>query len=232
VYARKIGEDVLDFGHRGWLRESSFLFYDYKTDSLWVQATGECIDGHFKGTHLKRLPATQTTWSQWRTLQPQTRVLGRSFDRTLQYENDVYADYYATGRSPVKDHHGPLHFGLALIMPRGEKLYPFKELEKRRVISDSVGGQDVLVVFHAQTKTAVAFDPHHDGKRLDFGAPELKKTDLLLTDRQTGSRWSGLTGLCVDGPARGARLQQLISTQFVIENWKLHYPAGHVYGMP
>ena len=41
MYARRVNGEVLDFDHRGWLYEESFLFYDFKTDSLWVQATGE-----------------------------------------------------------------------------------------------------------------------------------------------------------------------------------------------
>ena len=68
MYARKVGDQVLDFDHRGWLYEESFMFYDYQTDSLWVQATGQAVDGKYKGTKLDRLPATQTTWSEWRRL--------------------------------------------------------------------------------------------------------------------------------------------------------------------
>jgi hypothetical protein len=58
VYARRVKGEVLDFGHRGWLYEESFLFYDRQTDSLWVQATGEAVHGPYKGTRLERLPAT------------------------------------------------------------------------------------------------------------------------------------------------------------------------------
>ena len=234
MYARRVGDDVLDFGHRGWLYESStFLFYDYKTDSLWVQATGEAIFGPYKGTRLKRLPATQTNWSEWRTLHPQTLVLGRTSEKSLDYREDSFARYYATGKSRVKDHgHGPLTFGLAVILPEGQKVYPFRDLEKKPAIADEVAGQPVLIVFHANTRTAVAFDPRYEGKQLSFGTPNITQTDILLTENQSTSTWSGLTGECLSGPARGARLRQWTTTQFVMENWPLHYPKAAVYHAP
>jgi len=234
VYARRVGDEVLDFGHRGWLVDSSFLFYDYKTDSLWVQATGEAIHGAYKGTRLTRLPATQTTWTEWHTLYPQTRVLGRTSQMSPDYWQDSYALYYATGQSPaVKKHaQGPLSFGLALVLPEGQKIYPFRELAKNPIVIDRFAGQDVFVIFHAATRTAVAFDPHHDGKALELGKHETGKSDVILTDRRTRAHWSGLSGVCLDGPAKGARLRQLPSTQFVMENWSLHYPRGSIYRAP
>jgi hypothetical protein len=233
VYARRIGDEVLDFGHRGWLFDSSFLFYDYKTDSLWVQATGAAIHGPYKDRRLTRLPATQTTWSEWYALHPETLVLGRTSKKSPDYWQDSYARYYATGESVVKKHaQGPLTFGLAVILPEAQKIYPFRELEKKPVVSDRLAGRDTVIVFHAPSRTALAFDPHHDGKRLEFLEPKTGKTAVILTDRQTGSRWSGLTGMCLDGPCKGSRLLQLPATQFVMENWSLHYPGAPVYHAP
>ena len=60
----------------------------------------------------------------------------------------------------------------------------------------------------------------------------VQTNDLRLTDRRTHSTWSGLTGRCLEGPSKGAQLRQLTSTQFVVENWPLHYPKAAVYRMP
>ena len=232
MYARRQKGEVLDFGHRGWLYEESFLFYDYKTDSLWVQATGEAVHGAFKGSRLERLPATQTTWSQWRRLHPQTRVLGRPVRETLDHWLDSYEHYYQTGKGVKYQRHAPLHFGLAVITSGGRKLYPFRALKKKSLLVDRVGGEPVLVVFHAASRTAVAFDPRHRGRTLDFGAPQVENTDLLLVDRSSGDTWCGLTGRCLKGAAKGEELRQLITTQFVVENWPLHYPRAPVYPAP
>jgi len=230
VYARRVKGEVLDFGHRGWLYEESFLVYDTKTDSLWVQATGEAVHGPYKGTRLKRLPATQTTWGQWRSRHPGTLVLGQASENKFRYVQDSYEQYYESGGGVRHKKTGPLTIGLAVLAGRKQKLYPFPALEKRAFVSDRVGEVPVLVVYHAASRTATAFERRHGGKELAFASAEVKKTDVLLKDRSTGSRWSGMTGRCVAGPARGARLPQLLTTQFVQENWRLHYPKGAIYG--
>jgi len=229
VYARKVGDEVLDFGHRGWLFEETFLFYDYQSDSLWVQATGEAVHGKYKGTKLERLPATQTTWSEWRQLHPETRVLGREKYKNSRYWMDSYDRYYATGRGIKYQRNKALSFGLAVLTPGGKKLYPFVELEKQPLVADTIGSDAVLIVFHSATRTAIAWDPHLSGTKLEFDSPKIENTDLLITDRRTGSTWSGLTGKCISGAEKGSQLRQLTSTQFVVENWPLHYPNAPVY---
>ena len=189
MYARKVVDQVLDFGNRGWLYEESFILYDYQTDSLWVQATGEAVHGHYKGTKLDRLPATQTTWSEWRQLHPETRVLSRPKNKNAKYWRDAFASNYATGTGMKYQRHKVLSFGLAVITSAGQKLYPFKELQMQPALTDRIGSDLVLVVFHATSQTAVAWDPHYDGRTLEIGSAKLEKADLLLIDRQTGSTW-------------------------------------------
>jgi hypothetical protein len=227
VYVRRVKGEVLDFGHRGWLYEESFLFYDRGTDSLWVQATGEAVHGAYKGTRLERLPATQTTWSEWVHLHPETQVLHRT--RTVDFWRDSYSDYYQTGKGIKYQRNAPLNFGLAVILADEQKLFPFGELEKKPVVNDRVGGQPIVVFFHAASRTAVAFDPRLQDRILELEVERTDKDDLILKDRQTASTWSGLTGRCLTGSAKGSQLRQLTTTQFVVENWSLQYPKGHVY---
>ena len=229
MYARKVGDKILDFGHRGWLYEESFLFYDYQTDSLWVQATGEAVHGRYKGTRLDRLPATQSTWSEWRQLHPETRVLSRPKQKNSRYWRDSYDLNYATGKGIKYQRHKALSFGLAVITPAGQKLYPFEELEKQPLLADNIGSNLVLVVYHASSRTAVAWEPLCKGAKLEVDSPKIEKTDLVMIDRRTGSTWSGLTGRCISGSEKGCQLRQLTSTQFVVENWPLHYPAAPIY---
>ena len=123
MYARSVGGRVLDFGHRGWLYEESFVMYDYQTDSLWVQATGEAIHGQYRGSRLSRLPATQSTWQTWRDLHPETRALARS--NSSDFWVDSYTSYYRTGKGIKYDRHAPLTIGLAVILDQVQKIYPF-----------------------------------------------------------------------------------------------------------
>ena len=181
------------------------------------------MHGPYKGTSLERLPATQTVWSKWRSLYPDTKVLGR-FDNVSNW-HDTYDSYYQTGHGIMHQHNGPLHFGLAVILAREQKLYPFAEVEKTTLVQDRVAGLPVLVVLEKATRTAVAFEARVQGKDLEFEPAK----DLILHDRGTKSQWAGLTGKCLEGPLKGTALRQLTTTLFVAENWRLHYPDGKVY---
>lgn len=229
MYVRRVKDEVLDFDHRGWLYEESFTMYDLATDSLWVQAQGEAIHGKYKGTRLERLPATQTTWKQWRQQHPDTLVLGRSMVRALDYWRDSYTGYYETGRGIKYQRGKPLGFGLAVTLPTAQKLYPFRALADSPVLADRLGDVDLIVVLHAASRTAVAFERTLDGRPLDFAPAGVKDDDVLLRDRQTQSTWSGLTGRGLDGPHKGKQLRQVVATLFIVENWPLHYPDAPVY---
>src|SRR5262249_44658846 len=159
--------------------------------SLWVQATGQAVSGTYKGTTLDRLPATQTTWSEWRHLHPDTLALSRPKNKNMRYWSDSYDLYYATGKGIKDQRHKPLSFGLGVICSAGQKLYPFEELEKRPVLLDRIGSDHLLIVFHQPTRTAVAWSPLFKGQKLEFELAKTEKNDVLLTDRQTGSTWSG-----------------------------------------
>ena len=64
--------------------------------------------------------------------------------------------------------------------------------------------QPVLVAFHAPSRTALAFDPRHKGRALDFEPAEIGEEQFTLKDRQTQSIWWGFTGKCLSGPSRGS----------------------------
>ena len=53
-----------------------------------------------------------------------------------------------------------------------------------------------------------------------------------MKDRKTGSRWQRLTGLAVDGPMKGARLNQLSTTLAFWFGWKDYFPKSQIYRHP
>jgi hypothetical protein len=213
---------VLEFGHRGWLYHESFLFYDRESDSLWVQATGRCIFGRYKGARLDTIPATHTTWGQWRAMHPNTTVLGKPPALVERYRRDAYATYYARQGT---------RFGLAVFTPSGNKLYPLDRLAARPVVHDQIGDHRVLVVFHAASRTAVAWEPVAAGD-LRLELHQQAADDVWLRDPATGQTWSGLSGEGQDGRDRGRRLRRWQTTQFVVSNWPKHYPGSPVYSLP
>ncbi len=65
------------FGSSGFLYRSNKLMYDHQTQSLWNQFTGEPVVGHLASSDisLNTLPITITSWKDWKTTNPDTKVL-------------------------------------------------------------------------------------------------------------------------------------------------------------
>jgi hypothetical protein len=80
VYSRLLGDRELVFGNTSALCESDLIMFDGETGSYWHQVIGEAIVGPLAGQRLTVLPSRMTTWSQWKTLHPQTWVLGKNLN--------------------------------------------------------------------------------------------------------------------------------------------------------
>ncbi|MGI9436571.1 MAG: DUF3179 domain-containing (seleno)protein, partial [Geminicoccaceae bacterium] len=57
VFDRRLGDEVLDFGTTGKLRNSDLVMYDRQTESWWQQFLGEGIVGEMTGQTLDTIPA-------------------------------------------------------------------------------------------------------------------------------------------------------------------------------
>ncbi len=78
VHDRRIGERELTLGVSGKLIDGNLVMYDRETDSLWLQGTGEGLEGSLKGERLNELPEEEwalVTWGEWRAAHPDTLVL-------------------------------------------------------------------------------------------------------------------------------------------------------------
>jgi hypothetical protein len=53
----------------------NLVMYDHATRSYWSQILARAICGPKRGAELEILPATVTTWGEWRTTHPETDVL-------------------------------------------------------------------------------------------------------------------------------------------------------------
>jgi len=108
------------------------------------------VAGPLAGTRLRMLPATQTTWSEWRREHPNTLVLSFQTGYQRDYGRDPYA-LFSMDRRP----------SLVVIVGDQAKIYPFGELRKTEgILKDSLGGRSFLIRFnpHDQTAHATAVD--------------------------------------------------------------------------
>jgi hypothetical protein len=220
VYARRLDNKILEFRHRGWLLDESFLFYDLDTDSLWCQATGRAVLGTRRGAKLDRLPVTHTTWGAWVKLYPATRVLAKPLDQRERYLRDGYEKYYSRHA---------LTFGLAVSLADAQRLYPLDQLERTPVVNERLGNEAVLVVYHRPSETAVAYGLGTSSTIGPFDLVASTEADVIIVNKRSGRQWSGLTGKPLEPTADRRPLVRLETTQFVVQNFRRHYPHGTIY---
>jgi len=207
---------TLEFGHEGVLYRQSFIMYDKQTDTKWNHSTGLAMAGKLTGMRLEILPSWVVRWSQWKAMQPPTKVLARE-------GRGGFMGTYLADRNIAE-------FGLSVGQGPRAKLYPYGLLLKREVVNDRVAPHDLVIVFDARYKEAMAFDRRVDKTPLTFESLTGSATDRpLMRDRETQSRWERLSGKAIDGKLKGKLLLPLISVPWLKERWQQIYPDGIVY---
>ena len=98
AFDRNVGGDVLEFGVSGLLHGSDLVMYDRTSESLWQQITGEAIVGPRLGVELDRLPLAFSEWHEWRSRNPDGKVLARPSRWGIDYGRRPYGDYDESAR--------------------------------------------------------------------------------------------------------------------------------------
>lgn len=157
----------LVFGSSGFLYRSNKLMFDRQTDSLWNQFTGEPVSGPLRGSgiKLKIRPVTITTWAAWKRKNPQTRVLSLNTGHRRDYgPGVVYRSYFA---SP--DLMFPAVVGDESVVKRKDyvfgirdvgaaKAWPLSVFGEGRVINDSIGSRNLVLVGDHKSRTVRAYE--------------------------------------------------------------------------
>ncbi|MBI2296099.1 MAG: DUF3179 domain-containing protein [Betaproteobacteria bacterium] len=109
------------------------------------------------------------------------------------------------------------------------RAYPLQILMFHEIVNDTVGGLPVAVTFCPLCNASIVFDRRVAGTALDFGTTgKLRKSDLVMYDRQTESWWQQFTGKGIVGRHAGTTLLQLPSTIVAFEDFRKTFPRGRV----
>ncbi len=217
MYDRRLNGKTLSFGHAGILYKDSFVMYDRETKSLWVHVTGKAEVGPLKGQQLQFMPSTVTTWAQWKAAHPQSLVLPG-------YRRGGFMGTY-TGVKRLRP------FGLAVFSNFKAKLYSFRALKRQQVVNDTFREAELTVAFLDDTHTAIAWNRRLNGQLLTFAWADQPSPNgrLVLTDKETGSFWSPVTGTAISGKFTGQQLDPLQYYPILIDRFHAFYPEGDVY---
>lgn len=146
--------NIYDFGSSGFLYRSNKLMYDRQTRTLWNQLTGEPVLGELVGQdiELDLLPVVLTSWEDWRTQHPETRVLDIETGHQRQYlPGAAYGHYFAAEGTmfPVwqrSDQLATKERVYALRVDGTPKAYPLDALVEENVVNDTINGTNVVLI--------------------------------------------------------------------------------------
>lgn len=160
-------EKPLVFGSSGFLYRSNKLMFDRTTNTLWNQFTGEPVSGKLvdKNIKLKIRPVTITSWEEWQKQHPDTKVLSLKTGHRRDYGSGVvYNEYFSSpdlmfptivrneNKIRRKDYvFGIREFGAA-------KAWPVEAFRKKKVINDTIGATNVVLIGDAATRTVRAYE--------------------------------------------------------------------------
>lgn len=111
------------------------------------------------------------------------------------------------------------------------KAYPLSVLMYHEIVNDNLGELPILVTYCPLCNAGIVFDRRltFEGKTylLDFGVSGmLRKSDLVMWDRQTESWWQQLMGEALVGKLAGAELTFINSQIISVSEFFEAYPEG------
>ena len=198
------------------------MFEDKRTGSWWRQATGEAILGPLKGTSLSELAGQHMTLGEWAAEHPNTRVLQADSAFTDEFDNmKNYEKGLSKGKLTRRDSASwqPKSWVIGVEKAGFSKAYDWNELVEKRILSDVVGNEPMLL--------AIAPDNISFGacsRRVGVQTLTFNYANRQLTDQETKSVWTW-RGHCVAGPLMGKRLNAIPKAyQEFWHSWRSFHP--------
>jgi len=118
-----------------------------------------------------------------------------------------------------------------IVVERGAaaRAYPLQILVWHEIVNDRLAGRPIAVTYCPLCNSGVVFDRRVDGRDLTFGTTgKLRRSDLVMWDRQTESWWQQFSGDALVGTLTGRRLRMLASQTLSWRDFKHIYPRGTV----
>ena len=230
VFERTIDGTVHDFGASGGLMDRTnsatespcLVMYDRQTKTLWSQVLGLGVRGEQNGVQLQTVPATFTTWGEWKKAHPTTKAMGLTG--------------HSPGDNPTVSTADPKDDANAAVAaaPVGDKriAYPFSRIMGDSVRNVEFNGVNLLVFYDTGSKTALIFDRKVDNRTLSFRHHSDSGGGTMLVDRQTDSKWNAFTGVATAGQLKGRQLARIHSHPIFWKTWQNYYPDSRVYAAP
>lgn len=113
------------------------------------------------------------------------------------------------------------------------KAYPLNMLSIHEIANDTLSGVPILATFCPLCNAGIVYDRRlkHQGKNylLEFEVSGmLRKSDMVMADKQTETWWQQLEGKAIVGHLEGAELNVIPSLVISVEEYFSRYPNGKI----
>ena len=155
VFDPLVGEDRVEFGVSGKLRNSNLIMYDRKTNSLWSQVTGEAIVGEQTGNQLSIIPSDITKFGLFAEAHSRGEVLSRDTGRPFASYSSVPYGGDLTDIPPFfpltheDDRLPETAYVLGVVLDGVAKAYHFDAVKQAGSFADTIGETAVQVAYDA-----------------------------------------------------------------------------------
>ena len=163
AWNRNLDGQTTTFGVSGKLYNSNLIPYDRATDSYWSQANLNCVNGERIGSVIETFPIIETTWSTWKSLYPNSKVLSTQTGFSRDYTAYPYGDFRTNNdfiifpftpfdsRLPTKER------VLGVLNNGNNRAYSINEFSDAQVLEDQLGGDELLIIGSRAQNFIVAF---------------------------------------------------------------------------
>jgi hypothetical protein len=241
VYSAKLNGEPTSFGTSGLLFRSNKLMYDRATNTLWHQFTGEPVVGPLadSGIRLDFFPVEVTTWAEWVVRHPDTTVISNDTGIYLPeayapegHPDAIYTEYFASPDTmfPVwlrSEALAPKEIVLGLAIGNATKAYQVAALNEVRVVNDTVGGTEVVVIASASSEAARVYE-RMAGQQFVLTEDASNSLPQTLVD-ETGRRWTVTEDALI--PDTGEPLRRVPTHQSFWFGWFQFHPKTELFSL-
>ena len=109
------------------------------------------------------------------------------------------------------------------------KAYPLQIMIHHEIVNDNINGKPIAVTFCPLCNASIVYERTIQGEVLDFGVSgSLRKSDLIMYDRQSQSWWQQFTGVGIVGKYDKVKLNTVASQVIAYRDFVKSYPQGKV----
>ena len=114
---------------------------------------------------------------------------------------------------------------IAIEIDDAAKAYPLAMLIRHEIVNDILDDIPLAGTYCPLCNTALVFDRSVGGRVLDFGTSgNLRRSDLVMWDRQTQAWWQQITGEAIVGDLTGTPLAVLPAQVLSFSDFRQAYP--------